>query len=143
VRRSPAGFAWSFTNKLTQRRKGERTLLLRLRYSIFQSPRLRGMLTRCCVCQEISNAAKKGRERRAYYQSRLSRVCICAAFVSRVQTQRRRGEREELITNRGRATIVFELGLCQEVQTQRRGRERMSDSYRYRGRATSGIVLGL
>ena len=88
---SRAGFAWSFVSRVTQRRKGERTLLLlRLHYTIFSSPRL---LRDGCLLLRLS--LKRSEE----------------------------GEREELITNRGLATVVFMLGLCQEVQTQRRGRE--------------------
>jgi hypothetical protein len=134
----------------------------------------------CLVFCKQAHPAKKGREnttappplhcifitppqRDVYSLLRLSRE---------FQTQRRRGEREELITNRGIATFVFVLRLSSKrseegerekslllivaeprlysswvcvkrFQTQRRGRERMSGSYRYRGRATSGIVLGL
>jgi len=107
-------------SKLTQRRKGERTLLLRLRYSVSLSSRLRGMLTCCCVCQEISNAAKKGREKSlllivAEPRSYSSWVC------QEISNPAKKGREKSFYTNRGLATFVFELGLSRDFKPSEEG----------------------
>ena len=84
----------------------------------------------CLVFCEQGHPAKKGRENyylllRLHYTIFSSpRLLRDGCLLLRLSLKRsEEGEREELITNRGLATVVFMLGLCQEVQTQRRGRE--------------------
>jgi hypothetical protein len=83
----------------------------------------------CLVLCEQGHPAKKGRENTTtpppllliFSSPRLLRDGYLLLRLSSKRSEE--GEREELITNRGLATVVFMLGLCQEVQTQRRGRE--------------------
>jgi hypothetical protein len=99
------------------------------------------MIVHCCVCQESCKRSEEGEReelitiRGILPDKQAAAVCFRAAFVKRVANAAKKGREKSLLLSAAFCPInepprlVFELGLCQEVQTQRRGRENESSLY--------------